>query len=94
MARPRPIAAQDVVRFGHRVGGALCPACGALAPGARSLPAEARQALIAWIGGGAGIVLDEPSARAHRRLLREFLEEHLADGRALRAWVSWEGRAR
>lgn len=90
----RPIAAEEVVRFGHRVGGALCPACGALAPGARTLPAEARQALIAWIGGGAAILLDEPSARAHRRLLREFLEEHLADGRALRAWVAWEGRAR
>ena len=90
----RPLAADEVVRFGHRVGGALCPGCAALAPGARALPAEARQILITWIGSTAEVALDPPAARAHRRLLREFLEEHLADGRTLRAWVSWESGAR
>src|SRR5665647_1398783 len=32
-----------------------------------------------------------PVERAHQRLLREFLEEHLTDGgRPLRAMVAWE----
>jgi DNA repair protein RecO (recombination protein O) len=28
--------------------------------------------------------------RAHQRLLREFLEEHLTDGRPLKAYAVWE----
>jgi DNA repair protein RecO (recombination protein O) len=35
--------------------------------------------------------LDDPTVRAHQRLLREFLREHLTDGRPLRAFETWEG---
>jgi len=31
-----------------------------------------------------------PESRAHQRLLREFLEQHLTDGRELRAFSAWE----
>ncbi len=90
----RPLAPDETVRFGHRAGGALCTACAAAAPGARALPPEARRVLGRWLGGDAGDPLDAPTARAHQRLLREFLEEHLADGRPMRAWISWEALAR
>ena len=53
-----------------------------------------------WIVGAVGtwyrVLMDDAQyddarvARAHQRLLREFLEEHLADGRALRAFAAWE----
>ena len=79
--------------FHHRAGGALCDGCGRLAQGGRRLPAGARRALFAWLHGE--VAPDAPSAaaavRAHQRLLREFLEEHLGDGRPLRAFVAWEG---
>lgn len=90
----RALAADEIVRFAHRAGGALCRVCAALAPGARSLPAEARATLLAWSRGETAMLSDVPSVRAHQRLLREFVEEHLADGRALRAWVSWEQGAK
>jgi hypothetical protein len=32
----------------------------------------------------------DASTRAHQRLLREFLAEHLTDGRPLRALEMWE----
>ena len=90
----RALADDEVVRFGHRSGGALCRACAVLMPGARVLPPEARQALLRWLREESVPALDEPTLRAHLRLLREFVEEHLADGRALRAWVAWEASHR
>jgi DNA repair protein RecO (recombination protein O) len=36
------------------------------------------------------IPTDPKVVRAHQRLVREFLEEHLADGKPLRAWRDWE----
>lgn len=90
----RPIADDEAVHFAHRAGGALCRPCAALAPGARHLPAEARLTLLAWARGERTSLDDPPTIRAHQRLLREFLEEHLADGRALRAWASWENTLR
>lgn len=90
----RPIAPDEVVRFAHRTGGALCRLCAALAPGARALPAAARATLRAWSRGESAALDDQPTVRAHQRLLREFVEEHLADGRALRAWASWESGAK
>lgn len=77
-------------KFDHRVGGALCPACGRSAPGARELPPDARAAIAAWIDGETPPTPDPKSAQSHMRLLREFLNEHLTDHRPLRAFTVWE----
>jgi DNA repair protein RecO (recombination protein O) len=76
--------------FSHRAGGALCARCGRLAPTGRKLPADARDALRRFLTGDAVAPLDDAAARAHQRLLREFLAEHLTDGRPLRALAMWE----
>jgi DNA repair protein RecO (recombination protein O) len=76
--------------FSHRAGGALCARCGRLAPAGRVLPAEARATLRRFLSGDAGPRLDDPSGKAHQRLLREFVTEHLTDGRPLRAMEMWE----
>ena len=86
----RALAADEEVRFAHRAGGAVCAACRATVPGTRTLPAAARQTLRAWLDGDEDVTPDAQTAKAHQRLLREFLEEHLADGRPLRAWAAWE----
>ena len=86
-----PLAADADVTFHHRAGGALCPSCARRSGGGRRLPAVARATLAAWIAGGDAPV-DRRAARSHARILREFLEEHLGDGRPLRAFVSWEER--
>lgn len=82
------------VGFSHRDGGALCPDCTRGRPGARTLPASARETIRRWLGslGEPGVPgeLDEATERAHQRLLREFLHEHLTDGRPLRAFDMWE----
>ena len=93
--------AERPARFSHPAGGALCAACGRLAGPGRTLPPAARAQLARWTAGGeayqsptadaAPEALDEPTVRAHLRLLREFLREHLTDGRPLRAFESWEG---
>jgi DNA repair protein RecO (recombination protein O) len=36
------------------------------------------------------VPLGDAETRAHQRLLREFLAEHLTDGRPLRALEMWE----
>jgi DNA repair protein RecO (recombination protein O) len=90
----RAIAPEEAVRFAHRAGGVLCSRCAALAPGARLLPPDARATLLAWSEGVAVVTPPRTSLRAHQRLLREFLEEHLADGKTLRAWASWEASGR
>lgn len=82
----------ETVMFSHRAGGALCVRCGRLAPTGRKLPAEARDMLRDFIEGRHPPMLDDASARAHQRLLREFLAEHLTDGRPLRAMELWEDR--
>jgi DNA repair protein RecO (recombination protein O) len=76
--------------FSHPSGGALCARCSRLAPAGRVLPAEARTALRDFLAGRHDLSLDDASGRAHQRLLREFLTEHLADGRPLRALELWE----
>ena len=79
------------VRFSHPAGGALCDRCARLAATGRALPAPARLALRAWLSGESEMQpLSDLDARAHQRLLREFLKEHLADGRPLRAFEVWE----
>ncbi|MDF1502260.1 DNA repair protein RecO [Roseisolibacter sp. H3M3-2] len=86
------LPAERPARFSHPAGGLLCERCGRLAGVGRALLAEARAALRAWVGAeDEEPPLDPQSARAHQRLLREFLREHLTDGRPLRAFESWEG---
>lgn len=77
--------------FHHRAGGVLCASCARQAAATRTLPPEARSTLRGWLGRHVAPPLDEPTLRAHQRLLREFLEEHLTDGgRPLRALLAWE----
>ena len=76
-------------RFSHVSGGVLCPLCAKMAPASRRLPAAARAVITAWIRGDQPNV--EPAdCRAHQRLLREFLTQHLPDSRDLRAFGVWE----
>ena len=79
------------VTFHHRAGGALCGTCATQARGGRRLPAAARATLIGWLAGSA-MPASARAIRSHLRLLREFLEEHLGDGRPLRALIAWEER--
>jgi len=97
-ATPLDLAADT--RFSHPAGGALCDACARASGVTRAIPAAARAAVRAWLDLGAHHpatlplperpALDAPTGRAHQRLLREFLREHLADGRPLRAFETWE----
>lgn len=85
-----PLARDAAVAFSHRAGGALCAACAAAVSESRSVPATARRTIAEWLEGhdaGAG---DEATVRAHMRLLRQFLVEHMADERPLRAFAVWE----
>ena len=84
-----PLAIDEPVLFSHPAGGALCLRCGRMARG-RVLPPAARAALSAWLRGEIVGIGSEGELRAHQRLLREFLEEHLTDGRPLRAYAAWE----
>lgn len=78
------------VMFHQSAGGALCDRCARLVPGGRRMPPDARAALRAWTAGDQALDLDAPSARAHQRLLREFLQQHVVDGRPLKAFAVWE----
>jgi DNA repair protein RecO (recombination protein O) len=82
------LASEDVVMFSHPAGGVLCGRCSRLARG-RVLPAAAREAIRVWLAGGTVTLAEATAARAHQRLLREFLGEHLTDGRPLRAFDAW-----
>ena len=85
-----PLQEDGPVTFQHHTGGALCGACSRLHPGGRALPPAARRALGDWLAGIPADPMDAASIRAHQRLLREFLEEHLGDGHPLRAFSAWE----
>lgn len=84
------VVPDDAAAFSHPAGGVLCRRCGPLAGPTRTVPGVARRALRAWLAGEPHALGDEPERRAHQRLLREFLSEHLADGRAMRAYEVWE----
>ena len=88
------IGESETALFTHSAGGILCRKCARLSPGGRKLPPAARLALINWMSGEP-VSLAESDARAHQRLLREFLDYHLHDGggRALRAFDHWEGES-
>lgn len=83
------VDAEVPAMFSHPAGGVLCGRCAHLRSG-RTLPAEARSALRDWLSGLAHPLADAQDARAHQRLLREFLREHLADDRPMRAFDAWE----
>jgi DNA repair protein RecO (recombination protein O) len=83
-----PLPSDDVVMFSHPAGGALCARCARLARG-RVLPPTARVAVRTWLAGGSIALANGAETRAHQRLLREFLSEHLVDGRPLRAFDAW-----
>lgn len=87
------LSPNEAVPFDHRAGGALCARCARQNPRGRNLPAQARETLRAWLAGAESPLEDSSTRRAHQRLLREFLEEHLGDGRPLRAFVTWEAQA-
>jgi len=84
------VARDDTAMFSHPAGGVLCARCARKTPGSRTLPPPARDALRRWLVGGRAEPLGDGEGRAHQRLLREFLREHLADGRPLRALELWE----
>ena len=84
------IATEGDLPFSHTAGGVLCDRCARLYPGGRRLPAAARHAIAEWTQGRRLEECDARDARAHQRLLREFLQQHLADGRPLRAFDAWE----
>jgi DNA repair protein RecO (recombination protein O) len=85
-----PIDAEGELPFSHTAGGVLCERCARLYPGGRKLPLEARRAIAEWSSGRRQEECEPRGAKAHQRLLREFLQEHLADGRPLRAFDAWE----
>lgn len=85
-----PLADDARTPFSHVAGGALCERCARLAPGIRRIPPEARTALAQWISGAAVSLASPAEGRAHQRLLREFLDHHLSEGKTLRAFQMWE----
>jgi DNA repair protein RecO (recombination protein O) len=80
--------------FSHQAGGVVCPRCQRAVSIGRDLPADARQAIAAWLTRSPGPPVGDLERRAHLRLLREFLHHHMSDGRELRALDGWEARLR
>jgi DNA repair protein RecO (recombination protein O) len=76
--------------FSHPLGGVLCARCAGAERPTRTLPPTARAALTGWLSGRASSLGTDGERRAHMRLLREFLHEHLTDGRPLVAFEIWE----
>jgi DNA repair protein RecO (recombination protein O) len=89
----RSLGEGETALFTHSAGGVLCQRCASLSSGGRKIPWAARIAIAGWMSGEHLNALSESNARAHQRLLREFLSYHLRDGRALRAFDMWEGRS-
>jgi DNA repair protein RecO (recombination protein O) len=80
--------------FSHHGGGIVCDKCRRTVSVGRELPVDARAAVSAWLANEQGPVLSDLARRSHLRLLREFLHQHMSDGRALRALDGWEARLR
>lgn len=76
--------------FSARAGGVLCARCAPQHAPGRALPGEARASIAEWSTGAHVWPLPVREARAHQRVLREFLDEHLGDGRPWRAFEAWE----
>jgi len=85
------VSPDATVTFSHPAGGVLCDNCARLAAIVRKLPPSARNTLRRWQAGEVVTGLSAPDSRAHQRLLREFVREHVAsDDRPLRAFAAWE----
>jgi DNA repair protein RecO (recombination protein O) len=84
------VGVADALPFSHAAGGVLCAACARQYPAGRTLPPDERARLGAWMADERIGGLSDPDSRAHQRLLREFLREHLAQDRGLRAFEMWE----
>jgi DNA repair protein RecO (recombination protein O) len=89
----RPIADDESALFSQSAGGVVCKQCEKLARVGRKLPTTARATLRAWLAGDDAPQLGDGEAKAHQRLLREFVHEHLSDGRPLKAFDAWESAA-
>ena len=85
-----PVDPTAQAMFSHPAGGTLCERCGHLARTGRRLPPSARNALRRWLSGNEHSLMTADEGRAHQRLLREFLREHLTEDRPLRAFDAWE----
>jgi len=84
------VDAAATAMFSHPAGGTLCDRCAHLARSGRRLPPDARAALRDWLNGEPHALSTADAGRAHQRLLREFLHEHLSEDRPLRAFDVWE----
>ncbi|HET7623075.1 MAG TPA: DNA repair protein RecO [Gemmatimonadaceae bacterium] len=84
------VPAEADLPFSLAAGGVLCAACAAGYTGDRVLPSGARACIEMWSNAGRVGALAERDARAHQRLLRQFLQQHVSDGRTLRAFDAWE----
>jgi DNA repair protein RecO (recombination protein O) len=87
------IEAQSTAAFSCPAGGVLCDRCARTGAFKRMLPPRAREVLVRWVAGERAPIADEGDARAHQRLLREFVAEHLTESRELRAFAAWESGA-
>ena len=85
-----PLGQSETALFSQSEGGVVCKRCATLSPVGRMLPGTARSVIAGWMNGRHQRPLDERAALAHQRLLREFLDYHLHDGRALKALELWE----
>jgi DNA repair protein RecO (recombination protein O) len=84
------VEAQSTAAFSCPAGGVLCDRCARTGAVKRMLPPRAREALVRWVAGERAAIPDEGDARAHQRLLREFVAEHLTESRELHAFAAWE----
>ncbi|MEO7361560.1 MAG: DNA repair protein RecO C-terminal domain-containing protein, partial [Gemmatimonadaceae bacterium] len=84
------LSGSEDAMFSHAVGGAICHRCSVTAPGGRRLPSAARDALRQWLAGETVELRTEGEQRAHQRLFREFLAQHLPDVRRMPAYAAWE----
>lgn len=90
-----PIPPDEPAPFSHQGGGVTCSRCVRSVVVNRELPADARLTIRRWLQDDVQPVTPV-QRRAHLRLLREFIQEHLAGSgsRELCALDAWESRLR
>jgi DNA repair protein RecO (recombination protein O) len=91
-----PVDTAQELWFSHTAGGIICERCDANVRFSRGegrlLPGPARHSLREWLAGALSSELSAGVARAHTRLLHEFLLCHLSEAVQLRAFSSWTKR--